>query len=245
VLFRSTSVPIEVQLDAESDVDGFSWDAAVQYKAPVWGWGAVFRDKVEVEGSGEAKFTARDAPANVPGLDSLLAARLASGSAKQSFELPRELRSGIWYAPYPELRLELDGAFRQWSSLDETAIGLSRTPVSGPTSLRTSRAWKDTVSLRLGAEGNITDDFLIYGGVALEPSPVPKNRLEPGFPRQDTTVYALGATYNLDYLSFDVGYSYHDGGSFGVAGQEPLSPARSGSYESTEAVWGFSVRWRL
>jgi long-chain fatty acid transport protein len=241
----ATNVPIEVQLDADSDVDGFSWDAAVQYKAPVWGWGAVFRDKVEVEGSGEAKYKARDVPGGVPGLDSLLAARLASGTAKQSFELPRELRSGIWYAPYPELRLELDGAFHQWSSVDETAIGLSRTPLGGATTLRTSRAWKDTVSLRLGVEGNLTDNFLLYGGVALEPSPVPQNRLEPGFPRQDTTVYALGASYSLDYLSFDVGYSYHDGGKFGVDGQEPLNPTRSGSYESTEAVWGFSVRWRL
>jgi long-chain fatty acid transport protein len=240
-----TPVQLEIQLDAESDVDGLSWDLATSYQAPVWGWGAVFRDKAKVDGSGRAKFKARDVPSGIPGLDSFLAARLATGSADQSFELPRELRSGIWYAPYPELRLELDAAFNQWSSIDETSIGLSTTPLGAPTTLRTSRAWKDTISLRLAAEGNITDDLLIYGGIAQEPSPVPSNRLEPGFPRQDTTVYALGASYRLDYLSFDVGYSYHDGGSFGASGQEPLNPTRDGSYEATESVWGFSVRWRL
>jgi long-chain fatty acid transport protein len=238
-------VQVEIQRDASADVDTLSWDLAIHYNAPAWGWGAVLRDQANLKGSGDATFRPRDVPVGFPDLERQLAVQFASGRARQSFELPRELRSGIWYAPYPELRLELDASYQMWSSLDETAITFDPNPVGDGDTVRLVRDWKDTLSLRLAAEGNLTDQVLVYGGIAREPSPVPLSRLEPGFPRRDATVYAVGASYSFPWISFDLGYSYHDGGSIGASGQEPQNPGRTGTYKSTNQVWGFSVRWRL
>jgi long-subunit fatty acid transport protein len=108
----------------------------------------------------------------------------------------------------------------------------------------TSRDWKDTTSLRLGLEGDITDSFTMFGGIAQEPSPVPDRTLEPGFPRGDAMVYAIGFTVNLPHISFDVGYSLHQHDRRGAANQEPFNPTRTGSYSTNDPTWGFSVRWR-
>ncbi len=238
-------VNIEVERNAGSDVDAFAWDLAVHYTAPVWGWGAVYRSPAELKGNGDVNYQPRDVPPGIPGLDAAINARIVNGSSRQAFEIPRELRGGVWYAPYPELRLELDASWQSWSSLEATDVTYDPDVViNAPSTIRTQRDWEDTLSLRLGLEGNITDNFLLFGGVAFEPSPVPKETLEPGFPRGDAMVYGIGFTYNLPQLSFDVGYSRHEHDDQNLDDQEPLNPGRSGTYTAADSVWGFSVRWR-
>ena len=147
-------------------------------------------------------------------------------------------------APYPELRLELDLAHRGWSSLDETSVTFDPDAFRrGPTE-RTRRDWDDTLSLRLGLEGDVSDALAVFGGVALEPSPVPDGTVEPGFPRADATVYAVGASWSFPKLSFDLGYSFHDYDDRAARGQEP-DPAVSGRYSAHDQVWAVSARWRL
>lgn len=237
-------VDLEIERTADADVDALAWDAAVHYEAPAWGWGAVFRSNAELKGNGDASYDPR--PTGIPSLDTLAEQFFRDGSARQAFELPRELRGGVWYAPYPELRLEVDASWQSWSSLEDTAVTWSPDPVIGTTSATylTPRDWDDTLSLRLAAEGNLTDPLMIYGGVAWEPSPVPGGTIEPGFPRGDALVYSAGVSYSLPNISFDLGYSFHDHDRRGASGQEELSPGVDGSYTSSSQVWGFSVRRR-
>lgn len=237
-------VTVEVERTAESDVDAFAWDLALHYEAPEWGWGTVFRSNAELKGSGDATYSARST--GIPSLDTQIDQFLRDGSARLAFEIPRELRAGIWYAPYPELRLEVDASLQSWSSLENTAVTWTPDPVTGSSSntVLTPRDWDDTLSLRLALEGNITDPLMIYGGLAWEPSPVPGGRLEPGFPRGDALVYAAGVSYSLANISFDLGYSFHDHDSRGVSGQELQNPGVNGSYSAFAQVWGFSVRRR-
>ena len=231
---------VELERTSEADVDAFAWDLAVHYAAPSWGWGGVFRSPARLKGNGDVSYDLRDLPN--PALEPQLRNFLQAGSARQAFEIPREIRAGTWFAPYPELRIELDLAYQSWSSLDETSISFSPDPLRD-SPLVTPRDWDDTLSIRLGLEGNITDNFLLFGGVGYEPSPVSGDTIEPGFPRGDATIYAAGFTYNFPQISFDVGYSFHDHDSQGASGQEP-SPLISGTYSGTAQVWGFSVRWR-
>jgi long-chain fatty acid transport protein len=240
--------PVNVEIERRADsssADAFSWDVAVQYADPSWGWGAVYRGNAELKGGGDATYRARST--GDPVADARAQALLRDGRSSQAFEIPRELRGGVWVAPYPELRLELDASWQSWSSLENTSVTWFSDPLRGggfDTTDLTRRDWEDTLSLRLAAEGNITDPLLVYGGIAWEPSPVPGSTAEPGFPRSDALVYALGATYSLERISFDLGYSYHDHDNRGVSGQERLNPTVNGSYEDHAQVWGFSVRWR-
>ncbi|MGH9363583.1 MAG: OmpP1/FadL family transporter, partial [Thermoanaerobaculia bacterium] len=158
--------------------------------------------------------------------------------------LPWELRAGTWFAPYPELRIEVDVAYQNWSTLERTEVTFSPNPFGTTPTVVKRRNWKDTISVRLGAEGEITDAFQLFGGIGWEPSPVRGNTVEPGFPRDDAYVYAAGFAYNFPDISFDLAYSFHDHGSRGASAQEPRSPDISGRYEDSEQVWGFSVRWR-
>jgi long-chain fatty acid transport protein len=238
-------VLVEVERDASSDVDAFAWDLALHYAAPSWGWGAVYRSPERLKGNGDVSYAARDVPAGIPGLDAAIRARLVNGSVRQSFELPREARAGVWYAPYPELRLEFDAAYQSWSSLEATDVTYDPNVFGDGPTVRTPRDWKNTTSLRLGIEGDITDNFTLFGGIAQEPSPVPGSTLEPGFPRGDALVYGGGFSVNLPKISFDVGYSLHDHDNRGAAHQEALQPNRTGSYGAKDQVWGFAVRWRL
>jgi long-chain fatty acid transport protein len=250
-LFRvaTTAPPVEVEVerDASADIDAFAWDLAVHYAAPSWGWGAVYRSPEKLKGNGDLRYRPRDVPEGVPGLNAALSAIFRNGSSRQSFEIPREVRTGIWYAPYPELRIELDAAYQSWSSLEATDVTYDPDPFrqnpAGPT-VRTPRDWKNTTSLRLGVEGNITDNFVIFGGISQEPSPVPGSTLEPGFPRGDALVYGAGFSYNFPQISFDLGYTLHDHDNRSTRNQELQHPGRTGTYSAADQVWGFAVRWR-
>jgi len=238
-------INVEVERNSGADVDALAWDLAVHYAAPSWGWGAVYRSPERLKGNGDVSYEARDVPVGVPGLDAAIRARLVNGSSRQSFEIPREVRAGIWYAPYPELRIELDANLQSWSSLENTDVTFDPNVFGDGPTVRTARDWKDTTSLRLGIEGDITDNFVLFGGVASEPSPVPDSTVEPGFPRGDAMVYGAGFSYNFPQLSFDVGYSIHEHDDRGASGQELLNPARTGTYSASDQVWGFAVRWRF
>ena len=238
-------VPVEIERRATSDVNATAWDVSVHYAAPHWGWGAVFRSAESLKGNGDVRYKPRDVP-NVPGLDTALQSRFSPGGVRQSFEIPREVRAGVWYAPYPELRIELDASFQSWSSLEATDITYTPNPFHPLTPTETiPRDWKDTTGLRLGVEGNVTDHFLLFGGIALEQSPVPDHTIEPGFPYGDFMVYAAGFTYEFAWVSFDLAYSYHDFDSRRASNQEPQNPGRTGTYGGRDSVFGIAARWRF
>jgi long-chain fatty acid transport protein len=243
VPFQGLVLPVELERNASAEVDDLAWDVSLHYAAPSWGLGAVYRSQVDLKGDGDASYEPRDLI--VPGLEAPVRQRFADGSARLTFELPREIRGGIWFAPYPELRIELDTAWQSWSSLESTAVTYSPDRVGDGPTIQTRRDWDDTMALRLGIEGNITDAVLVYGGVAQEPSPVPDGTVEPGFPKGDAMVYAFGFGYSFPAISFDVGYSYHKHDERGARNQEPQHPNVSGSYAGDEQVWGFSARWRF
>ena len=96
--------------------------------------------------------------------------------------------------------------------------------------------WDDTLSLRLGVEGDLNDQVSLFGGIAKEESPVGGRAVSPGFPRGDAMVYAVGATYNFPQISFDLGYSIHE---------HDRNRAASGSYTARSSVWAASARWRF
>lgn len=245
-LILTALVPAPVQLEGEfdssADVDALAWDLALHYADASWGWGAVYRSNAELKGSGHVDFDLR--PIGNTAAEAQLRERFRDGRARQAFEIPRELRGGVWFAPYPELRLELDAAWQSWSSLEASAVTYNFPAASDSRVVLTPRDWDDTLSLRLGAEGNITDPLIVYGGIAWEPSPVSGKTVEPGFPRADTLVYAAGVSYSLPNISFDLGYSFHDHDRQGASNQELQNPGVSGSYVSSSQVWGFSIRRR-
>jgi long-chain fatty acid transport protein len=234
---------VEVSRRAESDADGFGLDVGLHYDAPAWGWGLVFDTGAEVEGNGTVKYTARDVP-NDPVVQSILDARLRNGGTSQSFDLPWELRSGFWVAPYPELRVELDVVWTGWSVEEDDVVTYEPNAFGGPTREVRARDWEDTLSLRLGVEGDLADHWMASGGLAWEPTPVPSSTLEPGFARGDAIVAGLGMSYRSTRVILDLGYSFYFYDERGASGQELENPQVSGTYSGRDQVWAFSASFR-
>jgi len=235
-------VPFELENLAHADVDAVSFDVALHYDAVAWGLGLVYEEGADFEATGKLSTRVRDI-AN-PALADLVLFAFPYDRARQHFELPRQIRGGVWIAPYPELHIELDAVLAGWSSLGNSDITLL-SPSENPLILPRERNWDDTLSLRLGVEGELSEQWSIGGGIALEPSPVPDKTAEPGFARGDALVYSLGASYNLPDLSIDVGYAFYDFDTRAVSGQELLAPSVRGEFSGRDQSWSISGRWRF
>jgi long-chain fatty acid transport protein len=243
--------PIEFERTSDADVDGFSFDAGLHYGTDRWGWGLAYDSGGEVEGNGSVSYTARDVP-SVPGLSSVVDALASGGSSRLSFDLPQELRTGLWVAPSPAWNFEIDLAWTGWSSVDTTEVSFSRHLFALPASIppqvgagteRRERRWDDTISARLGTEFRVSGSWSVSAGVAVEPSPVPSSTVEPGFARGDALVLGTGFTYRIRNIAFDLGYSFFQYDDRGASGQELQHPQASSTYEAHDQVFGFSVSW--
>ncbi|MEM7479871.1 MAG: outer membrane protein transport protein [Acidobacteriota bacterium] len=237
--------PAEITADAEASVDGLGFDLAAHWTSNLWGWGAVYRSAIELEGDDRVSRAVRDQPFS-PDAQALLAILLddfGGESFRQTLDLPAELRGGVWFAPYPELKVEINASYQAWSDFEQR-FDAELTPVL-PAFFGDRAGWDDTVSIRLGAEGRLTDALTLTGGLAYEPSPVPEDEVDPGFPRGDAMVYALGLSYEFPKVIFDLGYSIHDHDSVTANGQEPRFPDTRGTYSADDQVWSASARWKF
>ena len=235
-------VPFELLTLAEATTDAFSFDLALHYESTVWGFGAVYRAAAELDVTDDFRVQVRDIAD--PAAAGVVAALFPYDRASQNFELPAEVRGGLWIAPYPELRLELDASLMNWASLDDSVFAITGGGAT-PVTLTERRDWDDTLALRLGVEGEISDDWSVGGGIAFEQSPVPDATLEPGFPRGDAMVYAVGFSYNQPKISFDLGYSFHDFDQREATGLEAQNPNRTARLSAHDQVWSASARWKF
>jgi long-chain fatty acid transport protein len=236
---------IEVERLAEATVDSFAVDLGFHYAGPGWGWGLVMDTGSRLTGTGRVTYSPRDVPDD-PLVQSRLEQQLGPARSEQGFDLPWELRTGFWLALTPELKMELDAVYLGWSRVRRTSVTYRPDPFSNsPSRAETrERGWNDTVSLRLGVEGAVGPKWLLYGGLGWEPTPVPEETLEPGFPRDDAWVYAVGFSYRYRTTSIDVGYSFHDHRNREARGQEAQSPGVESTYKARNQVWAFSLSWR-
>ena len=234
-------VVVEVERLAETDATGYGLDLSLHYGAESFGWGLVLDSGGELDGDGDVTYRPRDVPAD-PIVQDEVARRFVPGDVRLSFELPWSVRTGAWWALYPALRLELDLAFTGWSATDGIDVSYGGNPFNTLPEPATRPEWDDTVSVHLGAEGDLGERWLLSGGLAWVPSPVPKESFDPGFPRGDAVVYAIGFGYRFAPFRFDIGYSFHD--------HEDVTLRRFGvdvpstaTYSARNQVFSFSVGW--
>lgn len=243
---------VEASRLAKATGTGYGFDGGVHFQSAIWGWGLTVDSGGKVSGGGHVDYTARDVPED-PRVQAALDTLLRHGHSDLDFKLPMQVNTGFSVAPVPEFRLELDAAWAAWSNLDHTSVTYDPNvfgPPSGlPVGTRTEtnrRDWKDTISVRLGAEGDLGEHWRLEGGVGFEPSPIPKSTLEPGFPRGgDAYVTGFGFGYKVANVNFDIAYSYYFYDSTHVGGQELQHPSVQSTYKTKDQQFGASASWHF
>jgi long-chain fatty acid transport protein len=224
--------------DAKTTIDGTGWALAARYAADGWGAGAQWSSHVALSGNGRLQYDSLTFPAS----DIVdFAVRFPALPIRMRFELPDELAAGVWREVAPGTRVELDADFQRWSAVGDPGVDGPAGPLSD---FASPRDWRDVWGLRAGAEHRFASGWRAAAGLAIQPSPVPDRTREFGFPYGDTRVVSLGGGYDLGWISFDGGWSYHQSPEASSGGPAVTADPAS-SFRGHAQVFSLSVRWRF
>lgn len=133
--------------------------------------------------------------------------------------LPAELTAGISYKPCEKWLLAFDYNYTKWDVYKSLDVDFDN---SIPTSIN-PRNYQNTSTFRFGAQYKATEKFTVRGGYYIDESPVQNGYFAPETPRNDSTGYTGGFTYQVNnklgidfsflYLHFDEidnSYDYFD-----------------------------------
>ncbi|HXH08087.1 MAG TPA: outer membrane protein transport protein [Vicinamibacterales bacterium] len=231
-------------LSASAPVEGWRGDISLWFRGATWGAGLTATSGATLEGRADFDLTIRGDTSRALHVADSVAYLLEQAPRVIGFDLPPELRAGVWFSPLHVLRVETDVALTRWS-----AAGWRR-PREVPLCGASCRQWlpidwRDTTAVRAGLEVDITRRFQVRGGMAVEPSPsrdrqahrsgALANFFPQGLPPPKARVYGVGGSWNAAVFSVDVGYH--------VRAHEPVE--RFGDvYRIRTHVLALAMRWR-
>ena len=112
------------------------------------------------------------------------------GDISTEITLPMSVVAGVAYAPIPELEIELNAAWIDWSVFEELRIALP-----GDVETVTPQKYHDTWTFRLGAEYALTNyKAAVRAGFVYDPTPIPAETLSPTLPDVDRKNITIGGS---------------------------------------------------
>ncbi|BCS96894.1 OmpP1/FadL/TodX family outer membrane transporter [Desulfoluna limicola] len=181
----------QMKLEATDDFN-YSFNVGVMYR-PIeqLSFGLTYRGRTETEFEGDATVTG--ALGGTTNLD---------GTATMEYDHPEQVQGGIRWFASNKLSVEADVTWTRWSINDgqyET-ITLYDVPGQGDVTqtMGHPRDWEDTTAYRLGISYQATDAFSFRAGYAYDPSPVPEETFDMGWPDTDRNLYSVGMGWQIN-----------------------------------------------
>lgn len=151
-------------------------------------------------------------------------------------ELPSSINVGLANTSFNKLALGLDLVWTEWSTYEVLAVeGLSPS----------AKNWEDVISIRLGGEYALGDEWMLRAGYIWDQSPVPDETRAPEMPGTDRQMITFGAGWKCwKTLTLDVAYSYlwADEGRMG-SDITSVAPGLAGTFETTTHLVGISASY--
>jgi long-chain fatty acid transport protein len=159
--------------------------------------GVMWRSNVKENFSGTGNF---DAPAQYR------SQLPPDGDISTSITLPQQITGGVAYKPIPQLEVEANVIWTNWSQFKTLEIKVPTT-TGGTMSITTDEEYEDKVTVRAGVEYTLPDIGVgLRAGYAYDPTPIKAQYLTvrlPDIDRNDVTVGASKAFGNYDvHLGF-------------------------------------------
>lgn len=206
---------LNVPVDSKLKGDGWGYGGNVGVLCKVnneWTCGLSYRSATSVKLSGDTEVNAY---APVAGI--ILSERSPSST---KMTLPANLGFGIVYKPQGKIIISTDVDWTEWSSYDRFTI-TNDTPggLITPTSMVVND-WRNTVRYSLGLNYKMDNNFNIYTGCYIDPSPIPDKTLTPWIPDSGNK---HGFSLSLGWIAktgmeFACGYEYMAASSRDVTG---------------------------
>jgi long-chain fatty acid transport protein len=205
-------------LDAEGTGTGFNVNIGGTYK-PMEGLsiGLAYRIPTEVEVSGD-----------------FMSGTLKT-TGKSKIEMPGNLQLGVSYQAMPELLVEADVQYVQWSAYK----GLSATLANGAVVTFDEAKWDDSPILRAGAEYKLDEEITLRAGLILDLSPQAPSQTTLVLPDSYRSDISIGGSYKVDEnLSIHAAYMLV---LFGERDAKNASP--SGKYSTMAHILDVNVAY--
>ncbi|MCP4114387.1 MAG: long-chain fatty acid transporter [Desulfobacteraceae bacterium] len=115
-----------------------------------------------------------------------------TGEVTMDYDHPECVQAGVRYFATKDLSVEFDMTWTRWGILDEQVENIS----SGQT-FHHDRDWNNEIQYKIGLEWKLTDSFALRSGYTYDPTPVPNQTFDLGWPDTDRNVYNLGFGWDI------------------------------------------------
>lgn len=190
--------------------------------------GLAYRSAVKLDLNGEGDFDADDQyrPTLPP-----------DGDISTEVKMPQSVLGGVAYRPMPDLELELDFNWIDWSSFKTLDINLPDGSV-----LVDPRDWEAILAIRFGAEYSLAHLGLdVRAGYAYDPTPIPDSTLGFAPPDANRHIVTLGGSYKLPegfFVDFGIEYGLPVSNT---TSDEPFEPQIKGKFDISFLVTALTL----
>lgn len=208
---------------------GLGWNAGVQGELIErrLTFGFTWRSSVALQFEGSAHFS---------GVPPEFQSRLADQAITAKVTMPDVATIGLGLLATPRLRVGLDVNVVTWSSFRQLFIDFESAALDNPLPKR----WRDTFSVHLGAEYDVTPALQVRLGAVYDQAATPSDTLTPDLPDAQRVRACAGVGYRFDFgLSLDAAYQF-----VWLVPQDSTAPGFSGTYSGNAQVIAFNAGYR-
>lgn len=218
----------------KGNASGVGYNLGVYFKpTEKFSIGLSYRSQVKMKvNNGDATF-------NVP---ASLASSFPSGKFTASLPLPQVLTLGLGYNVTEKLLLAFDASFIGWASYKTLAFDYEQN-TSTLQDTESPRNYKNTYSLRLGAQYKLSEKFMVRAGTNFEKSPIKNGYVTPEVPDADRWNFTGGLGYKpTERFVIDASFSYIN---FMKRTDTNMETNLSGTYKTRILVPGLSLTYNF
>lgn len=147
------------------------------------------------------------------------------GDISTTITLPGAVWGGVAYSPVPELEIEANAVWINWSTFDELRVNLP-----GGAMNVSPQDYEDTVTWRVGTEYTLSRyKAAVRAGFIYDPTPIPRERLTARLPDVDRKNVTLGASKWFGDYGAHLGFLWVTPGERRTS-DEPYMPLFKGDY---------------
>lgn len=202
----------QFKMEATDDVN-YSLNVGVMYR-PIdqLSFGLTYRGRADGDFEGDVFIT--DATVIDPTTGQPMRVNL-DGTVEMKYDHPEQVQAGVRWFASEKLSVEADVTWTGWSVNDRQVehVVLKDVPVpvvddagtitgfdvqDMPSTFDHARDWEDTTAYRLGVAYQATRTLAFRAGYTYDPSPIPDETFEFGWPDTDRNVYTLGLGWQIN-----------------------------------------------